>query len=126
MDEVVKEIVVAVVEDDDGMNYAIERLLYAAGFCALTFSSSEDFLESGQAHNAACLILDVCLPGLSGVELRRKLKLCGIAPPVIFITAHDDLSIKAKAQQDGNCTYLTKPFHGRSLLSALDEALRSP
>jgi len=114
---------IVVVDDDPGMNLALQRLLNAAGFRTVPFSSAEALLESEAAVDAACLVLDVHLPGLSGFELQRRLQENGPRPPVIFITAYDDPASQAEAQDAGAIAYLTKPFPGRSLLAAITEAL---
>jgi FixJ family two-component response regulator len=114
---------IVVVDDDAAMNQALERLLNAAGFRAVTFSSAEALLQDGCAGKAECLILDVHLPGLSGFELRRCLALSGITPPVIFVTAYDEPTSRQQAEQAGALGYLSKPFPGRALLALLDQAL---
>jgi FixJ family two-component response regulator len=114
---------IVVVDDDAGMNQAIERLLNAAGFRALTFPSGEALLKSGAAAAAACLVLDVHLPGLSGFELCRRLTQDGMVLPVIFITAYDDPDSHAQAKSAGAIAYFTKPFPGQSLVAAITRAL---
>ena len=114
---------IVVVDDDVEMNQAIKRLLNAAGFHAITFPSAEALLEAGAAASAACLVLDVHLPGLSGFELRRRLQQAGTAPPVIFITAYDELASQAKAMDAGAVAYLTKPFPRQTFLSAIARAI---
>ena len=114
---------IVVVEGDEGLNQAIDRLLYAAGLSVMTFSSSEACLASPAVHRAACLVVDVHLPGLSGVELRRQLNECGIAPAVIYITGNDDRSTREEVQRSGPCAFLVKPFRGPALLSAINDAL---
>jgi FixJ family two-component response regulator len=114
---------IVVVEDDTGMNQAIERLVNAAGYRAVTFSSAEELLEAGAATNAACLILDVHLPGLSGFQLWRRLEEERVTPPVIFVTAYDDPASQAQARAAGALGYLTKPFAGQNLLKAINGAL---
>jgi|SRR5436190_16987864 len=114
---------IVVVDDDAGMNQAIERLLNAAGFRALTFASGEALLKSGAAANAACLVLDIHLPGLSGFDLCRRLMQDGLALPVIFITAYDDPDSQAQAKSVGAVGFFTKPFPGQSLVAAITRAL---
>jgi FixJ family two-component response regulator len=115
---------IVVVDDDAEMNQAIQRLLNAAGFRAITFHSAEALLEAGAAATAECLILDVHLPGLSGFELRRKLlNQGGAKPPVIFITAYDHPDSEALALDSGAIAYFRKPFCGQSLLTAISKAL---
>src|SRR5262245_56409434 len=117
---------IVVVDDDAGMNQAIERLLNAAGFRTATFPSAEALLESGAATNAACLILDVNLPGLSGFELQRRLAQSGAARPVIFITAYDDSDAQAHAESAGAIAFFIKPFPGQQLMAAISRALTWP
>jgi formylglycine-generating enzyme required for sulfatase activity len=116
-----KEIIV--VEDDASMSQAIERLLKAVGLHSRTFTSGEALLESPMAHQAACFIFDVRLPGLSGFELRARLRDLGINRPVIFITAYDQASARDEATQTTAAGFFPKPFDGRSLLVAITQAL---
>lgn len=115
---------IVVVEDDDGVRRAFERVLKAAGFRAVTFASAETLLQCDAADRAACLVLDVQLPGLSGFELRRELVRtnCG-QPPVIFITGHDDPSAREQAEALGAAAYLPKPFAGHALVAAVARAV---
>jgi FixJ family two-component response regulator len=115
---------VVVVDDDAGMNQAIERLLKAAGFQTVTFPSAEALLQAGAVANAACLILDIQLPGLSGFELRQRLVEQGTDLPVIFITAFDDPDAQVIAEDAGAIAYFTKPFAGQSLVAAISKMLK--
>jgi FixJ family two-component response regulator len=118
---------IVVVDDDDGLRQALGRVLNAAGFRAETFASAETLLESDAADGAACLVLDIHLPGLSGFELRRALVQSGGAqPPVIFITGHDGPAARAQAEALGAAGYLPKPFAGRTLVAAVAQAVRGP
>ena len=112
-----------VVEDDAGISKAIGRLLRAAGFAPVLFSSAEDLLQTDAANSAACFVLDIHLPGLSGFELQRRLAASGRKPRVIFITAHDEASARDEAQRLGCIAYLRKPFDGNALLEAIRVAL---
>jgi len=115
---------IVVVDDDDGLRQALGRVLSAAGFRAETFASAEVLLECEGAHGAACLVLDVHLPGRSGFELRRELvRTGGAQPPVIFITGHDDPAARAQAEALGAAGYLPKPFAGRTLVAAVARAV---
>jgi FixJ family two-component response regulator len=116
---------VVVVDDDEGMNQAVERLLNAAGFVPVMFPSAEALLQDGAARDAACLVLDVNLPGLSGFELHRRLVKSGMEIPVIFITAYDDGSSEQEAENAGAIAYFTKPFPGQKFLAAITQALSS-
>ena len=117
---------VVVVEDDPSMIQAIKRLLQAAGFPELTFASAEALLQSGAAAQAACFVLDIHLPGLSGLELQQRLLDGGIRKPVIFITAHDEPSTRQAVEASGAVELLMKPFPGQSLLRAIGLALELP
>ena len=112
---------ITVVDDDDGMRRALGQLLAAAGFEVTTFCSAEEFLrDKTPPSRAACLILDVHLPGLSGFDLWERVRLSAGAPPVIFITAHDDPATRARAAGLGAADYFPKPFAGRRLLEELN------
>jgi FixJ family two-component response regulator len=114
---------VVVVEDDAGLRAALEKVLSAGGHSRMTFESAEALLESGAAAGAGCLVLDIRLPGMSGVELYRELVARGSAPPVIFMTAYDDLAVRAETERLGAAAYLVKPFRGRELVDAVSETL---
>ena len=114
---------IIVIEDDSLMQRAIERLLLAHGFTVDCFSSAEAFLEHGAGSDAACLLLDIRLGGMSGVELRRGLHASGSTLPVIFITAYDNPALRAQAARLGSLAFLTKPFSGRELASLVSAAL---
>src|SRR5262245_40231020 len=109
---------IVVVEDDAGMSKAIARLLRAAGFQPTSFASAEELLQTEAVDFAACLVLDIRLPGLSGLEMARILVTSGRATPVNFITGQDDESVREEAQRLG-CAYLRKPFKGKELLEAI-------
>jgi FixJ family two-component response regulator len=114
---------IVVVEDDPGMKKAIERLLRAAGFHPVSFTSAEELLQTRAADSAACLVLDIHLPGLSGLELARLLIGSGRAKPVIFITGQDETSLRDEALQLGCIDYFRKPFDGSALLEAIRKAV---
>ncbi len=113
---------VVIVEDDTSVRQATERLLRAAGYTTVAFASAEALIEAGVADHAACLVLDVRLPGLSGLELRARLEDSGIKPPAIFITAHDDPRVREQANLAGALAYLLKPCAGALLLAAVARA----
>jgi FixJ family two-component response regulator len=113
---------IVVVEDDAGMSKAIARLLRAAGFQPVSFASAEELLQTEAADFAACLVLDIHLPGLSGLELARLLITSGRARPVIFITGQDEPSLRDEARRLG-CAYFRKPFEGSALLAAIRAAV---
>lgn len=114
---------IVVVEDDASMSKAVQRLLRAARFQTVSFASAEELLKTGAADAAACLVLDINLPGLSGLELARELVKSEPAKNVIFITGHDEATAREEAQRLG-CGYFRKPFEGKALLEAIREAIR--
>lgn len=116
---------IIVVEDDASMSQAIERILRTGGFAPVMFASAEAAVADDAANNADCLVLDIHLPGMSGLELSRRLALEGSKVPTIFITAHDEPAIRDQVERIGASSYLPKPFGGRALLSAIDQAIRS-
>ncbi|HEX7252346.1 MAG TPA: response regulator [Thermoanaerobaculia bacterium] len=116
---------ILVVEDDRAMREALTRILGVAGFCVSAFPSAEALLESGVSAEAACLVLDIHLPGISGFELHRRITEGNTSVPVIFITGVDDDATREKAARAGADAYLAKPFPGRSLIDAVTAALHS-
>jgi FixJ family two-component response regulator len=114
---------IAVVDDDEYVREALRGLLRSAGFGAETYGSAEEFLRSGGLEETECLILDVRMPGIGGVELRRYLELAGRDIPVIFITAHGDDSTRAQALGPNVVEFLKKPFDDEALLEAIERAL---
>jgi FixJ family two-component response regulator len=114
---------VAVVEDDPSMRRGVERLLNAHGYSTVGYSSAEAFMSRDAASKIDCLVLDVHLDGMSGIELQRRLKDSGSKLPVIFITAVDDDALELAATQAGCIAYLHKPFPAALLINAIDKAL---
>ena len=110
---------VLVVDDDESVRRAMKRLLMSNGYQVLTFESAEDFLLSGLVWDRACLLLDIRLPGISGLDLQARLAASGRMCPVIFMTAHDDSQWLEMANEAGAVAFLRKPFGERSLLNAL-------
>ena len=110
---------IGIIEDDASFRRALERLLRASGLEAHTFASAEEFLESAVPESHACLILDLNLPGMSGFELVDHLSASAPLPPVIFITAQDDDSLRERASTIPNTFYLRKPFVGAVLLETM-------
>jgi FixJ family two-component response regulator len=122
-----KSTTIVVVEDDASMSQAIGRVLTTAGFTPVLFASAEESLEAHAAATADCLVLDIHLPGMSGLELYRQLIASGNAVPVIFITArHHPATCEEAERLGGAGSYLLKPFSGRELLSAVTQALGCP
>jgi len=109
---------VVVVEDDASMSQAMERILRLAGLAPVTFGSAEEACAASAVEEAACLIIDLQLPGLNGFALRERLAAMGILPPVIFISAFDEPETRVQAAEAG-AQFLTKPFSGRALLEAI-------
>lgn len=114
---------IVIVEDDAGMNKAIERLLRAAGFQPVTFASAEELLQTNAVDSAACLVMDIHLPGISGLELTQLLATSGRAKPVIFITGQDTASLRDEARRFGG-DYFCKPFDGKALLEAVRRTVK--
>jgi FixJ family two-component response regulator len=113
---------VLVAEDDDGMREAIESLLDAAGFETTAYASAEALLSGGAIDGALCIISDLKLPAMSGLELLVELRARGALAPVIVITAHDAPSVRSEAARCGAADYLAKPFGGSALLAAIQRA----
>ena len=113
---------VVVVDDDGTMLKSLERLLNASGFDTEVFPSAEAFLARSAAREAACLVLDIHLGGMSGIELRRRLAESGSAVPVIFMTAFDDERTHDEAAEAGCVACLRKPFPARQLIGAIETA----
>jgi FixJ family two-component response regulator len=116
---------VAIVDDDDLMRSALQGLLKAAGLPAQEFASSEEFLKSGQQHQTACLIADIRMPGISGLELQAKLNADHCRIPTIFITAHGDEKMRMQALRAGAVEFMAKPFDDEALLESVRAALES-
>lgn len=116
---------ISIIDDDESVREALWGLVRSVGFAVSTFASAEEFVNSDQLGDADCLILDVCMPGMSGIELQRQLVAGHSAVPVIFITAHEDEGIRAQALRGGAEAVLIKPFSEEALLSAIQAALNS-
>ena len=117
--------VVAIVDDDDLMRSALQGLLKAAGMQARAFESAEEFLESGQQHQTGCLIADIRMSGMSGLELQAKLNAEQCRIPTIFITAHGDARMRMQALRAGAVEFLAKPFDHEVLVESVRAALES-
>ena len=115
---------VAVIEDDESYRAAVARLLKSAGLSVLSFASAEAFLTSGQEHETGCLISDIRMPGMSGLELQSKLNSDHCPIPTIFITAHGDEEMRLQAMRGGAVKFLMKPFDSETLLDAVRVALK--
>jgi FixJ family two-component response regulator len=116
---------VVIVDDDDSMRSAVQDLLEAVGLPARGFASAEEFLSSGQQHETACLITDIRMPGMSGLELQAELNAKRCRIPIIFITAHGDEKMRLQARREGAVEFLSKPFDNEVLLDGVRAALES-
>ena len=114
---------VAILDDDDSVRSALQGLLKAVGLPAQAFASAEEFLQSGQQHLIACLIADIRMPGMSGLELQAQLNAEHCRIPIIFITAHGDTKMRMQALRAGAVEFLTKPFNDEVLLESVQTAL---
>lgn len=114
---------VAVIEDDDSYRKAVQRLLKSAGFSVQSFSSAEDFLNSGRQRKTGCLITDIRMPGMSGLDLQAKLNADHDPIPTIFITAHGDEDLRLQAMRGGAVKFMVKPFNCSLLLDSVRAAL---
>ena len=114
---------ISVVDDDDALRSSLEDLIRSIGFRVQGFISAEAFLRSNQVQKTDCLILDVRMPGMTGIGLQRQLRSESPDLPIIFITAHEDHSVQAQAFEAGAVAFLYKPVYEQDLLSAIDVAL---
>ncbi len=115
--------VIAIVDDDDSVRDATRRLVRSLGYSAVAFASAEEFLQSGQVRDTSCLITDVEMPGMNGVELQDRLIADDSHTPVIFITAFPTEKLRARALKGGALGFLSKPFDVEHLLACLHSAL---
>lgn len=114
---------VFIIDDDAEVRISIQGLLRAAGLQFVSFETAEEFLRQQEPDRPGCLILDVSLPGVNGLELQRKLADAGVRIPIIFITGHGDIPMSVKAMKSGAVEFLTKPFLADDLLHAIQQAL---
>jgi FixJ family two-component response regulator len=117
------EPIVMVVDDDPSFLRSTERLIRTAGFNVLTFASAEEFLHSTLPDAPVCLVLDVRLPGWSGLDLQQQLAYVGLCIPIIFMTGHGDIPMSVRAMKAGAAEFLTKPFRGRDLVLAIKQSI---
>ena len=118
-----KTAVISIIDDDDSMRDATRRLVRSLGLNADTFASAEEYLQSDRVHDTSCLITDLQMPGLSGVELQSLLLARGFSTPIIFITAFPDEGIRAHVLDAGAIGFLGKPFDEERLIDCLKIAL---
>jgi FixJ family two-component response regulator len=114
---------VFVIDDDAAMRAAIRALLKSVGLPSESYGTAEEFLRSKRPDGPSCLVLDVSLPGISGLDFQRQLADAGIQIPIIFITGHGDIPMTVKAMKSGAVEFLTKPFQDQDLLDAIRQAL---
>lgn len=114
---------VFVVDDDAGLRASIRGLLKSAGLRSEGFETAEQFLQRDCVRGPSCLILDVTLPGISGLDFQQQLRSAGVKTPIIFITGHGDIPMSVKAMKSGAVEFLTKPFDDNELLEAVQQAL---
>lgn len=115
--------VISVIDDDESIRTAIYNLLRSLGYIVHVFPSAEAYLDSPQLHNTWCVIADVRMPGMSGVDLQSRLRSEGNRVPFVFVTAVPDEPVRARALEQGAICFLTKPFDQDSLIACLGEAL---
>ena len=115
---------VFVIDDDGGMRQAIQDLVESVGLRAEAFATGEEFLEKPRTADPSCLVLDVRLPQMSGLEFQQKLAELGVRIPIIFITAHGDIPMSVRALKSGAVEFLTKPFRDQDLLDSIQQALQ--
>lgn len=115
---------IAIVDDDDALRNSLDDLIRSIGFRAQGFASAEAFLNSNQAHDTACLILDVRMPGMNGLALQRQMVATNWQIPIIFITSHSDDDARARALEAGAVAFLYKPCREEELIDAIDAALK--
>ena len=115
---------VFIIDDDEGVRHSIEDLLKSVGLRAQCYGTAEDFLRSGRPNTPSCLVLDVRLPGISGLEFQSELRSAGFTLPIIFISGYGDIPMTVKAMKLGAVEFLTKPFREQDLLDAIQQALQ--
>ena len=115
---------ISIVDDDDALRSSLDDLIQSIGFRTQGFPSAEAFLNSNQARDTACLILDVRMPGMNGLDLQRQMVAANSRIPIIFITSHADDNARVRAVEAGAVAFLYKPFREQELLDAIDVALK--
>jgi FixJ family two-component response regulator len=116
--------IISIIDDDESIRIATKSLVRSLGFSAYTFASADEFLASPQMADTACVISDVQMPNMSGIELQERLAATGYRMPVIFITAYPDENVRVRAMNAGAICYLNKPFDLQTLINCLGEALK--
>jgi FixJ family two-component response regulator len=121
--ELAKAHVIAIIDDDPSAREATQRLVRSLGHKTQVFSSAEEYLQSGQGRHSSCLITDLHMPGMSGIDLQDRLIADGCRVPIIFVTAYFEERIEAQAMEAGAFGFLRKPFDDQSFVDCLDKAL---
>ena len=117
---------ISIVDDDDSLRFLLASLIRSVGFQALSFASAEAFLSSTQARDSRCLIVDMRMPGMNGLELQRHIVAANWRLPIIFITSYADDDVRAAAVEAGAAGFLYKPFRDVELLRTMEAVLRAP
>ena len=116
---------IAIVDDDEGVREATKTLVRSLGYNASTFGSANEFLKSEKVHDTSCLITDLQMPGLSGIDLQDRLIASGYRIPIIFITAYPDENVRLRVMKAGAIGFLSKPYNHDHLLGCLEKALKA-
>jgi len=119
------QVLIAIVDDDETVRDGIRTLVRSLGYHASTFGSAHEYLKSEQVHDTSCLITDVQMPGLNGIDLQDRLIARGHRIPIIFITGHPDDSVRARAMKAGAVSFLIKPFSPDHFIGCIDKALKA-
>ena len=122
-DTLTKTGIIAIVDDDEALREGLKSVMQAGGFLTNAFASAEEFLDSSQRRNTTCLLLDVRLPGMNGIELQRRLLDANSPFPIIFVTAHGDAAIRDLVMKAGAAGFLNKPVRSDALLEEINAAL---
>jgi|SRR6476660_4880563 len=117
---------ISIVDDDQAVREAIQKLVRSMGYDVCTFASAEEFFESSRMHDASCVITDVHMPGLNGIEFQDRLLAKGNRVPIIFITAYPEESLRIRAMKSGAVCFMSKPFSDEALVGCIDRALNAP
>src|ERR1700719_5401202 len=117
--------IISIVDDDEAVRLALRSLVRSLGYVSNVFASAEEFLQSSHLHETSCLISDIQMPGMNGIELQNRLKILDHSTPVIFVTAFPDERYRARALEAGAIGFLEKPFEGRAMIMRTETALRA-
>jgi FixJ family two-component response regulator len=117
--------VISIVDDDEAVRLALRSLVRSLGYVSNAFASAEEFLDSSQLNETSCLISDIQMPGMNGIELQNRLKILDHRTPVIFVTAFPDERYRARALEAGAIGFLEKPFEGCAMIRLIETALRA-